>query len=123
MATWCERAESAAIRSATASAWARSKAAAQKGPLGEFAGLGQPRPAAHEQRQELLHDVVGAVAADFHHVLAGVGARRPKQPNHYLINDAVLVADGAVVQRVARLVGQLVTVKHQISDANGLGPG
>ena len=50
----------------------------QEGPLGEFAGLRQPSPAPREKQQQFLHDIVGAVATDFHYILAGVGVRPPK---------------------------------------------
>jgi hypothetical protein len=95
----------------------------QKGALGKLAGLGQPGPAAGEQGQNLLDDVVGAVAADFDHVFAGVGVRPPKQGHHHLIQNPVGVADGAEVQGMAELVAQAPAGKDAVGEGNGVGAG
>ena len=70
--------------------------AVEEGTLGEFASAGRTGTGAVQRFQPGGQHGRGAVAVEFHGVLAGVAVGSPGHDSHALVNDpALLVAEGA----------------------------
>ena len=102
-------------------------AAVQKGPLGELAPCGLPGPGGKEGAEPLLEHHRGAVAVEFHAVLAGVAVAGGKGDGQNLIHGrAVLVQERAKDHGAAGMGGEGPPVgraEHRVGDGEGLRTG
>ncbi len=75
--------------------------AIEKGPPGEFPGLGEPRAHGQETVQDRLQNGRAAVAVDFDHVLAGVGGRALEKDRQDLVHNLAFQVEILAVAHAA----------------------
>ena len=82
-------------------------AAVEKGALGEFARLGQPRAGGEQRVEHQLGGQQSAVAGNFHRVLARECARGAQDGQENLVHHLPRADDFAELNRVRRRGGRL----------------
>ena len=93
--------------------------AAEEGPRREFARPGVPAPGVDEPADEFGLDESGAVDGDFHSVLAGEGAGRPKYGGEAFV-EYLIAANDFTKRRLVAFEAFQVTREQAVGDADGL---